>query len=360
VTYKTRLAVFALEAIPLSLVILTPMFAQAGVLASLASALDSAVTVTYAAAPTVENAQDVPLLRAALHTDPNPAKGGGDVIIEEGALVPDGALSDGGSMVSTKTPGGEISLYTVREGDTLSQIAAMFDVSKNTILWANGISDANLIKPGDELLILPITGIQHVVKDGETLASIAKKYGGADDNTAAVVDDIIAYNRLASESDVHPGQTIVIPVGTEESEAPAKGSSSKPASSSVSSGTTVIAKGAGSSGFIAPLAHYVETQGIHGYNAVDLAAPLGTPIRAAAAGTVIVAKNNGAWNGGYGNYVVIKHAGGVQTLYAHMSSEIVSVGETLAQGDTVGYIGVTGRTTGPHVHFEVRGAANPF
>ncbi len=90
-----------------------------------------------------------------------------------------------------------------------------------------------------------------------------------------------------------------------------------------------------------------------------MAASAGAPIRAAAAGEVIVSKTGG-WNGGYGNYIVIKHANGTQTLYAHNSSNAVSAGASVAQGEVIGYVGNTGRSTGSHLHFEVRGAKNPF
>ena len=86
----------------------------------------------------------------------------------------------------------------------------------------------------------------------------------------------------------------------------------------------------------------------------------GTPIYAAANGTVIVAKDNGAWNGGYGNYVVISHPNGTETLYAHMSKVLTCAGASVCQGDTIGLVGMTGEATGNHLHFEVRGAANPF
>jgi murein DD-endopeptidase MepM/ murein hydrolase activator NlpD len=108
-----------------------------------------------------------------------------------------------------------------------------------------------------------------------------------------------------------------------------------------------------------PIVGGVRTQGIHGYNAVDLANKIGTPVMAAADGTVTVAKMGG-WNSGYGNYVVISHANGTQTLYAHAESLNVTMGQTVSQGDVIAYIGITGKTTGPHVHFEVRGAKNPF
>lgn len=291
------------------------------------------------------SAQTVPLLRAALNIDPNPAKGGGDVIVSDGALVPAHDIDGKTDSVNTKTVNGEISLYVVREGDTLSQIAEMFDVSAKTILWANDIASPSKIQPGDSLIILPITGVRHVVKKGDTLASIAKKYDGD-------VDDILAYNQLASAEDVSVGDTIVVPGGVVSTPAPSKKGSSSKASGK-------IATGNGSAGYTHPLPGSVRTQGIHGYNGVDFGAPAGTPILAAAGGEVIVAKSSG-WNGGYGLYVVVKHANGTQTLYAHNTRNAVAVGDTVTAGEVIGYVGSTGRSTGNHLHFEVRGARNPF
>ena len=90
-----------------------------------------------------------------------------------------------------------------------------------------------------------------------------------------------------------------------------------------------------------------------------MAAPVGTPIRASAGGVVIISRSSG-YNGGYGSYVVISHSNGTQTLYAHMNKVQAIQGTTVAQGELIGTVGSTGKSTGPHVHFEVRGAANPF
>jgi LysM repeat protein len=161
------------------------------------------------------SAQTAPLLKAALNADPNPVRGGGDVLVEEGALVPDGEISLKEKKVNTLTANGEISVYVVREGDTLSQIAEMYDVSAKTILWANNIASASTIKPGDALVILPITGVRHVVKKGDTIASIAKKYSGD-------AEEILSYNQLATASDIHVGDTVLIPDGTIIAPQPAK------------------------------------------------------------------------------------------------------------------------------------------
>jgi murein DD-endopeptidase MepM/ murein hydrolase activator NlpD len=123
---------------------------------------------------------------------------------------------------------------------------------------------------------------------------------------------------------------------------------------------TIVSSGPAISGyFIHPLPGSVRTQGIHGYNAVDFGAPVGTPILASAGGSVLVSRVGG-WNGGYGNYVVIDHPNGTQTLYAHNSKNTVWQGQTVVAGQVIGYVGNTGRSTGPHLHFEIRGAKNPF
>ncbi len=102
------------------------------------------------------------------------------------------------------------------------------------------------------------------------------------------------------------------------------------------------------------------SQGLHGYNAVDFHADIGTPVYAAAEGRVILIKGGNAWNGGYGNYLAIEHAGGVQTVYAHLSKIEDSIGAKVSPGQVIALSGNTGKTTGPHLHFEVRGAKNPF
>lgn len=275
--------------------------------------------------------------------NPNPeiARGGGDISIVDGsALSAEGSpLGAEGSIAGGGT--GEISLYVVREGDTLSAIADMFDVSINTIRWANDIPTKGTINPGDKLVILPISGVRYTVKKGDTLASIAKKYKGD-------TEEILQFNGLTDSSELAVGDEIIIPNGeiipAAQKSAPAKKGYSGPAYAGY---------------YMRPINGGYRSQGIHGYNGVDLAAPAGTPIYASAAGEVIISRDTG-WNGGYGVYVVIRHDNGTQTLYSHNSSNAVSVGQTVAQGDVIGYVGSTGRSTGAHVHFEVRGAANPF
>ncbi len=270
-----------------------------------------------------------------------------DTIISNNALVaesgPVGAVAATAHIAPSRD---QISVYVVREGDTLSEIAGMFNVSINTIVWANDLGSARAIRPGQTLVILPISGIERTVVKGDTLQSIAKKYG-------ADAQEIADYNGLESGAALAVGTTIIIPGG----EIP---STAAPAAS-----TKIVSTYRGGSGtalpgyFAAPVVGARVTQGIHGWNGVDLGAPSGTLVRAAAGGTVIVARANGAWNGGYGNYVVISHANGTQTLYSHLSTVAVHAGQVVEKTETIGTVGSTGRSTGPHLHFEVRGAKNP-
>jgi murein DD-endopeptidase MepM/ murein hydrolase activator NlpD len=294
--------------------------------------------------------QSMPVLEASV--SPNPAKGGGDVTIVDGeAVVPEEGPA--GTMADIVKPkNNQIAIYIVKEGDTISQIAQLFGVSVNTIKWGNDISPKGTIRVGQTLTILPVTGVKYTTKKGDTLASVAKQFGGS-------AEEIASFNGI--DGNLAAGTPIIIPDG--EIAAPKVAAVKKSSAIGAEPAHNVgpVGTAAQNAYYIAPLAHYVETQGVHGYNGVDLAAPAGSPILASATGDVIVAKNNGGYNGGYGNYIVIQHDNGSQTLYGHASSVIVSVGQHVVQGQVIGYEGATGKATGPHVHFEIRGGPrNPF
>lgn len=293
----------------------------------------------------------LPLLSAAVNPDPNPYKAGYELPVSGGvALIGNaGPQGDATPYIENVPNSGQISLHVVRDGESLSVIASLYNVSINTILWANDIKDAKTIQPGDTLLILPVTGVQHKVQKGETVASVAKKYD-------ADVDEIIAFNGLEEGVALSAGDILIIPGGDLAPKPSTKSSGTKKTGGASSKALPTLTGYFGN-----PLPGAYRSQGIHGYNGVDLAGmPMGSPVYAAAGGTVIVAKANGGYNGGYGNYIVISHDNGTQTLYAHLSSVAVSVGATVAKGDLIGGVGNTGRSTGIHLHFEVRGAKNPF
>ncbi|MDD5068041.1 MAG: peptidoglycan DD-metalloendopeptidase family protein [Candidatus Pacebacteria bacterium] len=285
----------------------------------------------------------MPLLQASVSAGLDSMRSTGDISVEKDSLLPETGPS--GSIADIEgSQSDQISTYIVREGDTLPAIAKMFDVSVNTIVWANDIKGGKII-PGETLVILPVSGVTYAIKEGDTLKTVAKKFNG--DET-----EIIQFNDLPQDGTLLVGAEIIIPDGEIDTPAPV----SKP-----KSGTSRIVKGYSgpkyAGYYIHPIIGGHKTQGLHGYNAVDIGTPIGTPVRATAAGTVIISKTYG-WNGGYGQYVAIKHSNGTETLYAHLSKNLVKVGQRVEQGEEIALTGLTGKTTGPHLHYEVRGGYN--
>ena len=235
----------------------------------------------------------------------------------------------------------EITEYVVQSGDNLSSIASSFNISLNTLLWANDLNQGSVIRAGQKLTILPVSGTLHLVQSGDTIGHIAQTY-------KVDSDEIISFNDLSSEGKIFLGDLLIIPGGVEP-----------PKASPVQ--YTPLA----SSYFICPIAAPCRiTQGLHWYNAIDFAHEgysCGEPVFAAAGGEI----QKTGYDATAGNYVRILHPNGVVTLYGHLQTILVSPGEKVYQGQRIGLIGYTGRTipagpTGCHLHFGVRGASNPF
>ena len=251
----------------------------------------------------------------------------------------------------SEKPRSEIISYTVQKGDTLSGIAKKFGISEDTIKWRNSLR-ADTITVGDTLEVLPVTGVAHKVASGDTIYSIAKKYSS---NPQSIVD--FPFNDFADPQtfSLVIGQNIIVPEGVQPEAAPI-----------YVARRTLIATGPvtiSGAGFTWPI-HGTMNQYYSWYHkAVDLGAPVGTPIVAAHSGTVSEAIAGG-WNYGYGTHVIISGDNGYQSMYAHMSALGVSSGQRVVAGSTiVGWVGMTGRTTGPHLHFEIRsggGFLNPL
>jgi LysM repeat protein len=239
----------------------------------------------------------------------------------------------------------QIQVYEVKQGDTLADIAKIYGVTKNTIIWANDIKDKK-VSAGDSLLILPVSGVKHIVKKGDTVKSIAKKY-------KATTEDVASFNGISVDEELSVGDVIIVPDGEMYVDEPVKVKTNKKPK------TPKIYVSAGIGYYARPLMGGIKTQGIHGHNAVDIGTPVGTPILAAAQGVVLAARPSG-YNGGYGKMVIISHPNGTQTVYGHLSNVFVTTGQVVQRGEQIGESGNTGRSTGPHLHFEIRGAENPF
>lgn len=226
----------------------------------------------------------------------------------------------------------EIREYLVQEGDTLISIAKKFNISVETILIANELEENSKLKLGQKLIILPVNGLIHIVKEKETLKEIAEKYKVKE-------EEIIAFNQISEE--ILPGDILIVPNGK----------------LSLESKKTKRELPKMSLSFICPISPCRKSQGLHFFNAVDLTNGIyGTPVFAAADGIV----QKVGFDKTAGNFVRISHQNGIVTFYAHLSEILVSVGENVFQGQVIGKLGQTGLATGPHLHFEVRGAKNPF
>ncbi|MFQ5811791.1 MAG: peptidoglycan DD-metalloendopeptidase family protein [Anaerolineae bacterium] len=247
------------------------------------------------------------------------------------------------TIVPTEEPGDlprrGIITYTVQTGDTLYGIAEKFDISADTIMWASGrLEDhPDLLKIGQVLTILPIDGVYHTVVQGDTLDNIAQQYKA---EVSAIIE--CEYNDLESPYNLSLGQELIVPGGKKPY---------NPRVVHVYSGPIPEGATRGTGSFAWPTSGTV-TQGFKPmHKAIDIAAPMGTSIVAADSGYVVRV----GWSEyGYGKYVVIDHGNGFQTLYAHLSVILVEVGQSVGKGERIGSMGDTGRTTGPHLHFEIR------
>lgn len=238
--------------------------------------------------------------------------------------------------------------YLVKEGDTLGKIAADFGISINTIIWANNLKSSAIIKPGQELIILPISGVLHTVQKDETLSSIAKKY-------KADIKEIIAFNNLKENENLTIGEKLIIPNGVlDQSTSLASASSLKPMTEDTTNWPEY------KNYYIYPTSGGWNKGILHYYNAVDVINSCGSPIYASADGIVIESKSDGRYNLGYGNLIKIQHYNATMTVYGHLSEVLVKEGEKVTQGQLIGRMGNTGNSNGCHLHFEVRGAKNPF
>ena len=304
------------------------------------------------------------------------------VDVEAPAFARGGPISDGISRAAnlhTVLPvlndRQDVIRYTVESGDSIFSIAEKFNLKPETILWGNRYAlgdNPHFIVPGQALNILPVDGVYHMWSAGEGLNGVATVYG-------VTPEDIINWpgNNLDPETigdyadpNIAPDTMLVIPggTGTYTDWSTPRITRDEPATAKYlgpGACTSAYDGLVGTGTFIWPSTeHYIS-----GYDyspetnhyGIDIAGQLGNPIYAADSGVVTYA----GWNDyGYGEMIVIDHGSGWQTLYAHLSQIDVACGQEVHQGDTIGLMGSTGQSTGPHLHFEMRndeyGRVNPW
>lgn len=234
----------------------------------------------------------------------------------------------------SEKPRDQVIIYAVQQGDTLSKVAEKFGVSVDTIKWANDLKRDSL-NIEQELKIPPVTGIVHKVKEGETVYTIAKKY-----KTDAQKIVNFPFNDFAELDtfSLNIGQILVVPDGVQP-QAPAILRPAPP----------VYAGGSGQ--FLWPVGGIISQYPVWYHNALDIANPGAPGIAVADSGTVTLVEY---LRYGYGQHIIVSHGDGLSTLYAHLSEIYVKPGDTLARGQIIGRMGSSGRSTGIHLHFEVR------
>ena len=240
--------------------------------------------------------------------------------------------------------------YTVQPGDLLSFIASDYGVSVASIMWANNLANANSIYPGQILRIPPVSGVIHKVKNGDTVASIAKKYG-------VEPDKILSFNNRKEGQPLDIDEEVIVPDGKINSLTITKSGTQPTIAQRFSS--------------LPDLGDYIlvptkgrVSQWIHGRNGVDIAASCGTSIFAPADATVAIADVSG-YNAGFGIFIKLIHMNspnGIQaeSVLAHLSKSLVKTGDSVKKGQLIALMGSTGRSTGCHLHWEAHGYKLPL
>lgn len=251
-------------------------------------------------------------------------------------------------------PRAEVITHTVQQDETLWTIAAQYNLAPETVAWSNreAIQDAPwLIRPGLQLFILPVNGIYHTVREGDTPQNIAETYG---------VDPSVLYNEwndLEEGDALEEGQLLVVPNGQDEEIAwePPQPAPSQPRYNYQYSASSAAAPSP-NNWFILPTGNrlvsgwYFRDPRNPTHIGLDYKCHMGDPLYAADSGVVTIA----GWNGGYGILVELDHNNSFITRYGHFSQLAVGAGQAVRQGDLLGYCGSTGWSTGPHLHFEIR------
>lgn len=246
----------------------------------------------------------------------------------------------------------KVTKYVVQFNDTTGLIAQRFGLKLQTILDNNNLTAKSILKVNQVLWLPPSDGLIYIWAKNSTISALVKKY-------KISTDEILRANNLGASDKLALNEKIVIPGARPDKPVvvPTKTTTTKSAVASASR-----QRAGGSNALLWPTtANHLTQYFSLRHTGIDIAGALGSPIYAADDG--VVKTSQGGWNGGYGNYIIISHGNGRETLYGHMTRRVASVGDEVSRGEIIGYLGSTGRSTGPHLHFEVRifgRRANPF
>ena len=257
--------------------------------------------------------------------------------VTRSSLLPFGRVADPVlPLMKDPTLESEVTLHTVGAGDTLAAIAARYGVNTHQLAVENGLRDPDRIYPGQVLQVPALKARYYMIRLGDTLSVIARAF-------SVGVKDLCRLNSISDPDRIWAGEQIRIPQEAVASAVPAY-------AARVSTAHIRLAwplQGPISSGFGRRWGQMHE--------GLDIAVPYGTDVFASLGGKVSFAGRKGS----YGNMVILDHESGMQTCYAHLSRLLVDPGMEVVAGEIIARSGTSGKSTGPHLHFEVRIADNP-
>jgi murein DD-endopeptidase MepM/ murein hydrolase activator NlpD len=254
-------------------------------------------------------------------------------------IITDAAVADHGRK--------GVTTYTVESGDTTSSIAERFGLRTSTILWSNKLSAWSIIRPGQDLNIPPVDGVVHTVVKNDTLVAIAKKY-------RSDAEEVLEFNRLLDADDIAIGDVLMVPGGQ-----PPQVIAPKIVAPRVVVPAKPLPSIPGKFFWPSVSGYRISQYYTWRHHGIDIAVTQGTPIFASEDGVV----TSSGWLGGYGYQVMIDHGNGLQSRYAHNSKLLVRRGAKVTRGQQIALVGSTGRSTGPHIHYEIYAngkRVNPF
>lgn len=247
-----------------------------------------------------------------------------------GPTQADAALTCGDFLPCLASPASSETVYTVRSGDTLWSIARAHETTPAALVFANQVEMETPLRIGQTLEVPASGTTSYAIQSGDTLWSIAQRYH-------TTCETLLHLNPALSAENLTPGESLALPE-----------SAVRELPSVVSRQRTY------GSGYAWPLVGVITSpfgeRSLGTHHGIDIAGSTGDLVRASAAGTVRKAEFHEI----YGNMVLLDHPNGQQTLYGHLSKSCVEPGEKVLQGQKIGWVGSTGRSTGPHLHFEIR------
>lgn len=327
----TRLASFYADASP------SPVYRKGLVVLYCLGFLLLGILIGLAGAPGMPPTKDAVSLSPVVASDPD-GRDGPPVETADASEKPSNAVtaedpSEAGRAIIAGLP--RLVTYSVQEGDTLTSIARKFKTTADSIAFINNLSAPDRIGVGDQLSVLEnASGAVERVEEGDTLWDISLRFGIS-------VNRIVEANDILDPNDLVVGQLLILPDAILTPVPQAETASRSSVFSWPLSG--VISSSFGWR--VHPI-----TNNTRYHEGIDIAAPYGTTVRTAGAGTV----THASWMGGYGRLVIVSHGNGLETRYGHLSGYAVKSGQKVKAGEVIGYVGESGDATGPHCHFEVR------